>query len=266
MQRTYASAIAPAMNLSPVLSPARLVEQVTEALRTAIVTGLLPPGHRLSVPDVARRLGVSRTPAREAMLILERDGLIASRPRLGAEVVRYADADLHEMLDLREALDAVAARRAAERMSSADKAVLQQMLAEEKLALTAADIERHVAIDLELHRRIALGAGNGRLARALMDLERQSQLLMRSTSRAPGFSGPATLRDHAAIVTAIVAGDADGAERAARAHVARIRAFCASLAGVAEATASLNPLRGARRTSTAPRVRASAGTRPLETA
>ena len=113
------------MTLTPVLNPATLVEQVVESLRKAIVTGTLPPGHRLSVPEIARRLGVSHTPAREAMLVLERDGLIANRPRFGAEVVRYGDADLNEMLDLREALDGMAARRAAERMSSTDKAALR---------------------------------------------------------------------------------------------------------------------------------------------
>jgi len=255
-----------AMSPLPVINPARLVEQVADALRTAIVSGSLSPGQRLSVPEVARRLGVSRTPAREAMLILERDGLIASRPRLGAEVVRYADADLHEMLDLREALDAMAARRAAERMPAADKAALQQLLVDEKAALAAGELDRHVAIDVELHRRIALGAGNGRLARALTDLERQSQLLMRSTAGAPGFSGPATLRDHGAIVAAIVAGDADTAERAARSHVARIRAFCATLAGQAQPLTTRKLPAAPVRANPNPRVRATSRTRSQETA
>jgi DNA-binding GntR family transcriptional regulator len=218
------------MTLAPLANSARLVEQVAESLRTAIVSGTLPPGHRLSVPEVARLLGVSRTPAREAMLILERDGLIATRPRLGAEVVRYGDADLQEMLDLREALDGMAARRAAERMSPAEKQALQALLEQHDAALSAADMERHVELDVEFHRHIRDAAGNQRLSRALLDVERQSHLLMHSTSRAPGFSGPATLRDHRAIVAAIVDGDGDAAERAARAHIHRIRAFCAALA------------------------------------
>ncbi len=225
------------MPLPAVLQPASaapLAEQVADILRSAILSGSLPPGERLSVPDVARRLGVSRTPAREAMLILQRDGLIATRPRLGAAVVNYGDAELAEMLDLREALDGMAARLAAERMTTDEKRALANLLKVHNAALAASDIDRHVELDLEFHRHLRDGAHNSRLHNALLDLERQCHVLMSSTSRAPGFAGRAVMHDHRAIAKAIQIGDADCAEAAARAHVRRIRHFCAQLSNRGE--------------------------------
>jgi DNA-binding GntR family transcriptional regulator len=216
--------------LDPLAAAAPLAEQVADALRAAIFSGRLSPGERLSVPDVARQLGVSRTPAREAMLILERDGLIATRPRLGAAVVSYGDAELAEMLDLREALDGMAARLAAERMTTGEKRALEKLLDNHNEALAVSDVDRHIELDLEFHRHLRDGAHNRRLHRALLDLERQCHVLMNSTSKAPGFAGRAVMHDHRAIVQAILTGDADGAEHAARAHVRRIRHFCAQLA------------------------------------
>jgi len=64
-----------------------LTERVAETIRRAILAGQLPPGTRLSVPKIARQLGVSRTPAREALLVLERDGLIGMRSSNGMEVL-----------------------------------------------------------------------------------------------------------------------------------------------------------------------------------
>lgn len=226
------------MSLNPIAPALPLAEQVANALRAAILTGHLPPGERLSVPEVARRMAVSRTPAREAMLILEREGLIVTRPRLGAVVAQGSNTDLADMLDIREALDGMAARLAATRMGPDEKHALALLLEEHDSALEAEDIERHIQLDLEFHRRLGAYSGNQRLGKALIDLERQIQLLMNTTSTAPGFVGRAVMRDHGAVVRAVIAGDADAAERAARAHVNRIRRFCAQLAGKSKKAAA----------------------------
>ena len=83
--------------LSPVDQPDRLIERVETMLREAIVSGRLAPGAHLSVPEIARQLGVSRTPAREALFALERSGLVKVRPRRGAIVVAGGHADLREL-------------------------------------------------------------------------------------------------------------------------------------------------------------------------
>jgi DNA-binding GntR family transcriptional regulator len=216
--------------LTPLVRSQALADRVADALREAILAGQLRPGNRLSVPEVARRMGCSRTPVKEALLILERDGLVASRPRFGAEVLRGSESDLADLLDVREALDGMVARLAATRMTPTDKLALGQLIDEHDKALEASDIDRHVALDLAFHRQLREGSGNARLIRALLALEWQIQVLMNSTSKAPGFAGTAVMRDHRAIADAVLRGDGDAAEHAARAHVQRIRRFCSLLA------------------------------------
>lgn len=221
--------------MDPISHPEPLTERVATVIRGAILAGTLTPGERLSVPELARRLGVSRTPAREALLILEREGLVANRPRLGAEVLRASDTGFGELVDMREALDGMAARLAAERMTDAERKELQALLKADDKAMRASEFDRHVELDLEFHARLRDGARNGRLARALLDIERQIQLHMRAIGNAPGLA-KAVMRDHGAIVDAIVARNPDAAEKAARAHVNRMRRFTVSLAELRERT------------------------------
>lgn len=219
--------------MDPLAPTELLTERVAKVIRDSILSGKLTPGERLSVPELARRLGVSRTPAREALLILEREGLVANRPRLGAEVLRASDTGYGELIDMREALDGMVARLAAERMTDAERKELQALLKAHAKALRAADFDRHIELDLEFHGLLRDAARNGRLARALLDIERQIQLHMRAVGHAPGME-KAVMHDHGAIAAAVVAGDSDGAEKAARAHVNRMRQFSVSLAELGE--------------------------------
>ena len=89
----------------------------TELIREAIVDGRLPPGQRLKEEELARELGISRTPVREALLILQTEGLVDAAPNRGA-VVRSHDADdLEDLYQLRALLEGYAARRAAANIS-----------------------------------------------------------------------------------------------------------------------------------------------------
>jgi DNA-binding GntR family transcriptional regulator len=89
-------------------------------IRQAIVDGRLPPGRRLKEEELARELGMSRTPIREALLMLESEGLVESIPRRGATVRTYAVGDLDDVYQLRALLEGYAARRAASRISAED--------------------------------------------------------------------------------------------------------------------------------------------------
>lgn len=223
--------------MDPIAPVEPLTERVARTLREAIVDGKLTPGERLSVPELARRLGVSRTPAREALLLLEREGLVANRPRLGAEVLRASDTGFGELVDIREALDGMVARLAAERMTDSEHEELQALLKAHDKVLRNSDLDNHIAFDLEFHGLLRDGARNGRLAKALLDIERQIQLHMRVVGNAPGLA-KAVMHDHGAIVDAIVARNPDAAEKAARAHVHRMRKFSASLAKPAATAAA----------------------------
>ncbi|HEU4448584.1 MAG TPA: GntR family transcriptional regulator [Gaiellaceae bacterium] len=97
----------------------------SEVIREAIIDGRLPPGQRLKEEELARELGMSRTPVREALLMLESEGLVESIPRRGATVRSYAVDDLADVYQLRALLEGYAARRAATRISAEDVARLE---------------------------------------------------------------------------------------------------------------------------------------------
>ncbi|MFD1730499.1 GntR family transcriptional regulator [Deinococcus malanensis] len=115
------------MVFQPVAS-ARVVDLVRDSLRQAILTGDLTPGTRLSVPELARQLQVSRSPVREAVLLLVGEGLAVEHSRRGVEVAQLSLADLLELYELRAATDSLAAALAAERMTTTDLAALRGVM------------------------------------------------------------------------------------------------------------------------------------------
>ena len=227
-----------AESLPPIESHALLVDRVVQLLRQAILTGDLPPGARLSVPDLARQLNVSRTPVRDALYALERAGLAVTRPRRGAVVFGGGRDELTQLFELREPLDGMAARLAAERMSEDERQELRNALRRHSKAIQERDTERHIELDLEFHRRVRDGAGNPRLAEELARLGEQIVLVMRAVSSAPGAMGRAVLREHKAILDAVVTGQPDAAEHAARAHVRSVLRFVLSTALTSERPAA----------------------------
>nr|WP_232307062.1 GntR family transcriptional regulator [Sphingomonas sp. Y57] len=211
--------------LSVLARPEALTGRVAGLIRQAILSGELAPGERLSVPELARRLGVSRTPARESLLLLEREGLVVPRSSAGMAVIAGGREEILDLLDIREGLEIMTARRAAERIDAAGVARLEAILADHEAALEDGDLARHVELDAGFHAAIREAAGNDRLARQLGQIELQLRVLNGRLSRAEGWSGRAVLGDHAAIARAIAARDADAAERYMRAHIERTRAF-----------------------------------------
>ncbi|KKW92081.1 GntR family transcriptional regulator [Sphingobium chungbukense] len=218
-------------HLEPLARPEALTEMVTERLRSAILSGTLAPGTHLSVPEIAKRLGVSRTPAREGLIALEREGLVEPRASAGVAVIAGGTADILDLLDIREGLEIITVRRAAERMDGEGIAQLKALFAQHEAVVAQNDLARHVELDAAFHGMIRDGAGNGRLARQLVQIDQQLRVLNSRLSRAQGWSGRAVLRDHKAIIDAIEAGNADAAERHMRAHIERTRAFQQRSAG-----------------------------------
>jgi DNA-binding GntR family transcriptional regulator len=212
-------------SLSSIAAPESLTSKVVKALRAAILGGEIAPGERLSVPDLARRLGVSRTPAREALLVLEREGLVESRPRLGTVVLSGGKQGLKQLFELREALDGMAARLAAGAFSDAQSVALSQIVDDHRLAIARKDMERHIALDVQFHASIREGCGNAYLRESLLQIERRIMLFMRAFSALPRAMGPEVIRDHGEIAEAIGAGDGSKAEAAARRHVRNVRKF-----------------------------------------
>ncbi len=137
----------------------------SEVIRRAIIDGRLAPGRRLKEEELARELGISRTPVREALLMLESEGLVELIPKRGASVRAYAVDDLDDMYQLRALLEGYAARRAATRISPEDVARLEESCARFDRLRAEDDLLELVKENLFFHNVILEAAGSERLTR-----------------------------------------------------------------------------------------------------
>jgi DNA-binding GntR family transcriptional regulator len=201
--------------------PAQLERRVYERLRDEIVSGSLSPGEQLVEARIADDLGVSKTPVREALIRLQRDGLVEIEPYRGARVLEPSADDVREILELRSLLECDIARDLATRRPTAVIEALEASVAESKDALAAGDTDRLLDSLTAFSDLMAEACGNNRMAKLLDDL-RSVLLLIGSTSlRAPGRE-KRSIAEHEAILSAIRAGDGDAAARATAAHISSI--------------------------------------------
>lgn len=203
--------------MSKLARPPTVAGEVHRRLRQQLLLGAWPPGARLREAELATTFGVSRTPVREAVRRLLQEGLLETRATQG---VRVAQPDLRTALDayaVRETLEGMAARLAAERSDPSERRGLLALLTEVE-ASAARDHAVQVEADLAFHRRVAELSGNPSLIRALETIAGHVTPLKVHTRDQNAAS--ATRRQHRAVAEAIARGDGDAAETAMRAHVA----------------------------------------------
>ncbi|WP_136248898.1 GntR family transcriptional regulator [Halomonas borealis] len=202
-----------------------LAERVFQQLQDAIVRGELPPGSKITEPGLSRTYGISRGPLREAMRRLEAHRLIERVPHVGARVVKLTIQELLELFDVREALESMSARIAAEHMTAEEIAGLREVLA---LHERQSDLSRGEAYyqregDLDFHYRIVQGSHNKMLMGMLCDDLYYLVRLYRTQFSASGSRPQRAFVEHHRIVDAIEAGDAELAELLMRRHVSASR-------------------------------------------
>jgi len=197
----------------------RIADMVYGVLRRAIVRHELAPGTHLSVPALTEQFGVSRTPVREAVQRIVREGLATEAPHRGAFVTEFKAPDLEPLYEVRQALEVLAARLAAKRAQPADVASLEAILRAQEQALGADDIERHVDSDIGFHAGMLAAARNPALAEMLDQVygRIRSAMLARVSPTGPKQA----FEDHRAILRAVADGDPDAAARAAQQHIDR---------------------------------------------
>ncbi|WP_299310450.1 GntR family transcriptional regulator [uncultured Halomonas sp.] len=220
-----------------------LAERVFQQLQDAIVRGELAPGSKITEPGLSRTYGISRGPLREAMRRLEAHRLIERVPHVGARVVKLSMQELLELFDVREALESMAARLAAEHMTAEEIAGLRKLLAMHE---GQADLRKGEAYfqregDLDFHYRIVQGSHNRMLVNMLCDDLYYLVRLYRTQFSASGSRPQRAFVEHHRIVDAIEAGDAELAELLMRRHVSASRAnvvdrYAATLRQQAETT------------------------------
>ena len=150
-----------------------LRDVVFKTLRQGILTGELKPGERLMEIHLANRLGVSRTPIREAIRMLELEGLVTMIPRRGAEVSQITEKNLRDVLEVRRALDALAVELACERITEDEKGALKEACEEFERATVTKDAKTITQADVKLHDIIVAAAGNDRLTQLVSNLSEQ---------------------------------------------------------------------------------------------
>jgi amidase len=194
-----------------------LLAPLLDGLREEILSGQRAPGERLTELAVAEQYGTSRVPAREAIRILEGEGLIvAASPRVRV-VAAVSDTDAADMFELRGTLEAIAAARAAERGTAAQHATLRTILEEGQSRLFSGEIDALPDLNTRFHAAIADASGSaiiGGMVNQILPRIAQSYTAA-ITGRAMG-----SWREHAAIVQAITDGDAVLARRLTREHIA----------------------------------------------
>ncbi|HXX92629.1 MAG TPA: GntR family transcriptional regulator [Planctomycetota bacterium] len=187
---------APAVSLSPIRRNS-LTQEVITRLRAAILAGELAPGTPLPETHTAQKLGVSRVPVREALVELERVGLVQFSGHGRACVRTFTDEDVHEILSLRATLQTMAARLAAARLTDEDLGRLEAILVRTSRTVDLTEFSR---LDAAFHDEIVAIARHRQLVRVWNDLRAQMELwlarLHRQRDRARHDVRKATLQAH----------------------------------------------------------------------
>ena len=150
-----------------------LRDVVFNTLRQAILTGELKPGERLMEIHLANKLGVSRTPIREAIRKLELEGLVTMIPRRGAEVAQITEKSMNDVLEVRRAMDALCVELACDRITPEELQDLKKACDTFEAAVKTDDIKQIAQADVALHDIIVQATGNQRLIQLVNNLSEQ---------------------------------------------------------------------------------------------
>ena len=195
-----------------------LRDVVFQTLRQAILRGELKPGERLMEIHLAQKLGVSRTPVREAIRMLELEGLVVMIPRKGAEVAKITVRDLKDALEVRMAIDSLSVKLACERLDENDKTEIKQACVAFREAVKSKNVQAIVEGDERFHNTIYRASKNQKLITIAMNL--REQVYRYRFEYVKDFSYHENLiREHDQITEAILKGDVETAQKIMKEHI-----------------------------------------------
>ena len=195
-----------------------LRDVVFNTLRQAILTGELKPGERLMEIHLANRLGVSRTPIREAIRKLELEGLVKMIPRRGAEVAQITEKSMNDVLEVRRAMDVLCVELACERISDEELERLKKACVDFEQAVKTKDAKRIAQADVALHDIILHATGNMRLIQLVNNLS--EQMYRYRFEYIKDFSQHERLvEEHRIIYESLVQKNKETASQAAKTHI-----------------------------------------------
>jgi DNA-binding GntR family transcriptional regulator len=202
-----------------------LRQQVTEALRGAVVSGVMQPGALYSAPTLAAMLGVSATPVREAMLDLAKEGLIEAVRNKGFRVTELTDAELDQLTELRSLIEVPTVAAIAERYTDAWRADIDALsvdAAEIVRCAETGDLIGHVAADRRFHLNLLGLHGNAQLVEVVGELRARSRLYGLQQLAERGLL-TASAAEHQQLLDLIVAHDVERARDLMALHIGHVR-------------------------------------------
>lgn len=199
-----------------------LGSQAYQELKRIILEGRVPPGAKLNEGELARALGISRTPIREAINRLEKEGLVEIFPQRGAFVVQFTEKDVYELFLIRENLEGLAARLAAGKITPASLGRLESCLEGFKEPFREKDVQRYSREDFKFHQTIVLLSDARRLIQLVSALHDYIRMF-RLTTLGMADRMKTSLADHGRILEALRKKDPEEAEQGMRQHLQRVR-------------------------------------------
>ena len=195
-----------------------LRDVVFQTLREAILKGDLRPGERLMELQLAAKLGVSRTPIREAIRMLEQEGLAVTIPRKGAEVARMTEKNMEDVLQIREALDDLAVQVACDKMTEQQLKNLTLAMKNFENAIQTGNLSKIVAYDVEFHDIIYESTDNPKLVTLLSNL--REQIYRYRVEYLQGKENyPMLIKEHETILEALREKNKERVVEAMRSHI-----------------------------------------------
>jgi len=193
-----------------------LTHLVVAALRERILAGTIPPGERLVEGKLSTELGVSRMPVREALRQLAAEGLVTIEPRRGASVTSFSSQQVRELVEVRATLEGLNAKLAAQRHDEKQIAEMERILEEGTRLAEGDDPAVSMLMNQRFHDALGSIAANSVLQDLMRSLRDRTALLFAPMNRA---RGPQNWEEHAAILRAVIRGDAELASLLAMRHV-----------------------------------------------
>ena len=198
-------------------------EKVYKILRDDVIEKRLLSGQRLVERELIDRLGVSKTPVREALARLKRDGLVRGNLHQSVFVTRILRKDAVEIYNLREVLEGLAAKSAAEKIIPDKAKKLRSIVQLSEECIKENSLKKYARLDLEFHNLIGMIGQNERLCKMMQHLHYQTRILMTTSMALPGRGAKISLSEHKKVVEAIINHNLDLAEKMAKEHIKKTK-------------------------------------------
>lgn len=208
----------------PKINPSNLslVNQAYKELKRIILEYRVPLGGKLNEGELAAALGISRTPVREAINRLEKEGLVQIFPQRGAFVVRFSEKDVFELFLIRENLEGLAARLAAERINEENLVKLESCIQGFQEPFTEKDVQRYGKEDFRFHQTIVAISDAQRLIKMISTLYDHIRIF-RLTTLGLSSRMKTSLAEHRLLIEAFQRRDSEQAEQMMRQHIHHVR-------------------------------------------